>query len=179
MLINVVVILILLAVIYLLARPVVRGAMFFPTSVRNTEVMVDIALLHHDDRIVDLGSGDGRILIACAERGIRARRIQINPVLVLFSRAAIRRAKLENLAVVHWKSFWGVDLAPFNAIFIYGMPRFMGDLRKKLERELRPGTKIVANISPFPGWKPAVEQVKKYISMRSAPNAAKVDFELQ
>jgi precorrin-6B methylase 2 len=163
MLINVVVILVLIAAIYLLARPVVRGAMFFPTSVRNVEVMVDIASLRRDDRIVDLGSGDGRILIACAERGIHAEGYEINPILVLLSRSAIRRAGLRELATVHWKSFWRVDLAPFNAIFIYGMPRFMGDLQKKFERELRPGTKIVANISPLPGWKPAAEREKVYL----------------
>jgi hypothetical protein len=70
---------------------------------------------------------------------------------------------LKGLATVHWKSFWRVDLAPFSVIFVYGMPRFMGGLRKKLERELRPGAKIVANISPFPAWTPVAEREKVYL----------------
>ena len=43
------------------------------------------------------------------------------------------------------------------------MPRFMGDLQKKFERELRSGTKIVANISPLPGWEPVAKRENVYL----------------
>ena len=157
MLTSIIAIFILLAAIYLLARPVVRGAMFFPANMRNVEIMVDLASLRPGDRIADLGSGDGRILIACARRGIRAEGYEINPVLVYLSRRAIRLAGLEDFATVHWRSFWRADLASFDAIFVYGIPYIMADLRKKLERELRPGAKVISHVFPFPEWIPAAK----------------------
>jgi hypothetical protein len=163
MLVSVIVILILLAAIYLLARPVIRGAIFFPTTRRNVEVMLDMASLRQGARIADLGSGDGRILIACARRGMRAEGYEINPILVFRSRWAIQKAGFRNFAVVHWKSFWRADLAPFDAIFVYGIPYIMDGLRNKLERELRPGAKIVSNVFPFPGWEPVEKQEKEKI----------------
>jgi len=162
-LIGVIFVLVLLVAIYLLARPVTRGAIFFPTSNRNAEIMLDLASLRRGDAITDLGSGDGRILIACARRGIRAEGYEINPILVFLSRRRIRRAGLEHLALVHWKSFWQADLSPFHAVFVYGMPRIMNGLQKKLERELRPGTKVVSNVFPFPAWTPAATREKVYL----------------
>ena len=140
MLVSAISIILLLAAIYLLARPLMHGAIFFPTSTRNVEMMLGMASLHGGERIADLGSGDGRIVIACARHGIHAEGYEINPILVYSSRRAIRRAGLEKLATVHWKSFWRADLAPFDAIFVYGIPYIMADLRKKLEHELRPGS---------------------------------------
>jgi precorrin-6B methylase 2 len=157
------VILALLIVAYLLARPVMRGAMFFPASSSNVEAMLDMAALRAGDRIADLGSGDGRIVIACARRGIRAEGYEINPILAFRSRRAIYCAGLQDLATVHWKSFWRADLAPFDAIFVYGIPYIMHGLREKLERELRPGAKVVSNIFPFPGWKPAAQDEHKKV----------------
>ena len=116
-----------------------------------------MASLHGGERIADLGSGDGRIVIACARHGIRAEGYEINPILVYSSRRAIRRAGLEKLATVHWKSFWRADLASFDAIFVYGIPYIMADLRKKLEHELRPGTKIISHVFPFPEWTSAAK----------------------
>jgi hypothetical protein len=157
MLVSAISILLLLAAIYLLARPFMRGAIFFPTSTRNVEMMLGTASLHSGERIADLGSGDGRILIACARQGIRAEGYEINPILVYSSRRAIRRAGFQKLATVHWKSFWRADLAPFDAIFVYGIPYIMVGLAKKLERELRPGTKVISHVFPFPEWTPVTK----------------------
>ena len=163
MLVSAAIILILLIAIYLLARPVVRGAIFFPTSDRNVEAVMNMVSLRRGDRIADLGSGDGRILIACANRGIRAEGYEINPILVFLSRRRIHNARMEHLAIVHWKSFWRADLSSFNAIFVYGIPRIMGGLQKKLSRELQPETKIVSNVFPFPKWTPIVQRGKVYL----------------
>lgn len=156
-------ILILLAIIYLLARPIVRGAIYFPTNTENVDTMIRLAALKTGDTIADLGSGDGRLLMACARRGIRAEGYEINPILVFLSRRTIRRAGMKDLATVRWKSFWRADLAPFDAVFVYGIPYIMNDLRRKLERELRPGAKVVSNVFRFPAWVPAETEGKVYL----------------
>ena len=160
-------VLFLLAVIYLLVRPIVHGAIFFTSSIHNIDLMLGVASLRPSDRVADLGSGDGRIVIACARQGVRAEGYEINPLLVLLSRRAIRRAGVQQLATVHWKSFWRADLAPFNAVFVYGIPYIMNGLQKKLEQELRPGAKVISNIYSFHGWTPAEKRGGVYLYVLS------------
>jgi precorrin-6B methylase 2 len=162
---------VLLAVIYFLGRPIVRGAIYFPTTPRGVREILEIADIKAGQRIVDLGSGDGRILIACAKRGATAVGYEINPLLVAQSRRAIRRAGLANAhaagsATVHWESFWRIDLSQFDVVIVYGIPYIMRDLQHKLERELRPGTKIISNAFKFPGWTPVATERKIYLYVR-------------
>jgi len=64
------------------------------------------------ERMADLGSGDGRILIEFAKKGAIAEGYEINPVLVFIARMKIRRLGLEKKARVFWKSFWRVSSNP-------------------------------------------------------------------
>jgi precorrin-6B methylase 2 len=162
-LIDLFAIFVLLVVIYLLGRPIVRGAIYFPTSHVQVDLMIRMASLKRGDVMADLGSGDGRMIIACARQGIRAEGYEINPLLVFFSRRDIRRAGLQDLATVRWKSLWRADLAPCDAVFVYGIPYIMDGLRQKLERELRPGAKVVSNTFPFPDWAPLTTENKIYL----------------
>jgi cyclopropane fatty-acyl-phospholipid synthase-like methyltransferase len=165
-------ILVLFVLIYFLGRPIIHGAIYFPTTPRGVREMLELAEVKLGQRIADLGSGDGRILIALAEKGATAIGYEINPVLVRQSRRAIERAgfgiespdsERNGSAVVHWESFWDVDLGQFDTVIVYGIPYIMRDLKRKLERELRPGTKIISNAFTVPGWKATVVERKIYL----------------
>src|SRR5271168_2992410 len=115
-------IIILLLVIYFLGRPIIRGAIYFPTSTRSVEIMLRFADVKPGDKLVDLGSGDGRILIAAAKAGAEVVGYEINPILVRRSRRSIARAGFggrpaeSGNAVVHWESFWRADLSQFDVV---------------------------------------------------------------
>jgi hypothetical protein len=173
-------IVLLLAVIYFLGRPIIKGAIYFPTTPRGVKNILKLACPAVDfgapkstagqgQKIVDLGSGDGRIVIALAQSGAYAEGYEINPILVWSSRRAIRKANLEGegagKAKIFWKSFWRADLSQFDVVIVYGIPYIMKDLQKKMERELRPGTKIISNAFTFPNWTPAAVEgrVRLYI----------------
>ena len=159
-------IIILFAVIYCFLRPTVRGAIYFPTTERNVKLMLKLAELKPGEHIADIGSGDGRIVLACAARGIYAVGYEINPLLVYFSRRAIYRAGLEKYATVHWKSFWRADFSQYDAVFVYGIPYIMERIARKLELELKPGAKIVSNMFKFPDWqqeRSEKDEVRLYI----------------
>ena len=125
---------ILLLVIYFLGRPIIRGAIYFPTTPHGVSVMLKLADIKPGEKIVDLGSGDGRILIAAAKMGADAVGYEINPVLVRQSRRAIARAGIR--AVVHWESFWNVDLSEFDVVIVYGIPYIMQAYREEAEAVL-------------------------------------------
>lgn len=142
--------LILVFVIYFILRPMLFGATYFPTTPKSVETMRRLAEITPGEKIADLGSGDGRILIAFAMAGAEAHGYEVNPLLVWKSRLAIRKAGLENKAIVHWKSFWKADLGQYSTIVAYGFPHIMKKLGDKLKRELTPGSKVISNIFSFP-----------------------------
>jgi ribosomal protein L11 methylase PrmA len=104
------------------------------------------------EKAVDLGSGDGRIVIAFAQTGIETHGFEIDEKLRKLSQENIKKAGLTN-AFIHYKDFWQEDLSPFDIICCYPMPTVMGRLEDKLKQELRPGSRIVLNYFPFLHWK--------------------------
>lgn len=137
---------------YLMLRPIINGAVYFPTTRGSLETIVKFADAKTGEKLADIGSGDGRIIIAFAKQGIEAHGYEINPLLVWQSRWLIKKLGLQNKAFVHWKSFWRVDLSQYNIINIYGIPYIMKRLEFKLKKELKPKAKVISNIYPLPGW---------------------------
>jgi len=160
---NLAVVISLLVVLYLLLRPVICGTIYFPTTPANIDIAMKLAAIGPGTQVVDLGSGDGRLLIACAERGAHAEGYEVNPFLVHSSRQAIRAKGLGHLAVVHAKSMWRADLSKFDVVFVYGIPHIMKGLEKKFTGELKPGTKIVSNVFRLPDWKPVAQEGSVYL----------------
>jgi len=145
--------LILFFAVYIMLRPMINGAIYFQTSSKNVEAIIRLAEITPGEKVADLGSGDGRILIALARAGAEAHGYEVNPILIMRSRRAIREAGLSGKAFVHWRSFWRADLSDYRTIVVYGIPFIMGKLGKKLTAELPPGTKVISNIFTFPNLK--------------------------
>jgi SAM-dependent methyltransferase len=139
--------------IYYLIVPVIKGAPYVPTRPEAVRAMLKLSSSSPGQRMVDLGSGNGRILIAFAREGLEAHGYEINPILVWRSRFNIKRAGLKNKAFVHLGSFWPVDMSPFDYVVIYGLNHIMKPLEKKLQKELRSGAKVLSNAFKFPFWK--------------------------
>jgi hypothetical protein len=143
--------------------PLARGAIYDPSSPVQTSLMVDLADVRPGEKAADLGSGDGRVLIALAGRGAEAHGYEVNPVLVLLSRRNIRRADLERKAFVHWRSFWRADLSPFSLITVFQVDFVMGRLETKLKRELPDGARIVSHHWRFLDWPPETVRGDMYL----------------
>lgn len=153
----------LLVALYILLRPLMRGAVYYPTSGRGMANMMELLAPKAGERIVDIGSGDGRILIALAEHGAEAHGYEINPLLVVRSRRAIRARGLAGKAFVYWKDFWRADLGKFDAVIVYGFPNIMGRLGEKLKKELKPGTKVLSNDYHISDWEPVIKKGRIYL----------------
>lgn len=117
-------------------------------------MMLEIADMKEDNRIVDLGSGDGCVVLAAAKAGVMAEGYEYDEELVQASRKSIAQAGMQDRATIHKKSFWHEDLSRFDVVFIYGMKHVMPRLEKKLLQELKPGSKIVSNYFRFPNLVP-------------------------
>jgi cyclopropane fatty-acyl-phospholipid synthase-like methyltransferase len=115
--------------------------------------------------ILDMGSGDGRLLILLSNHGYTTHGVEINPLLVLRSRKAIRAAGLSNLASVSWGSFWRADVAPYDVVVLYVIKHIMPRLESKLSVELHQGAMVVSNFFVFPNLTP-VDSIDRICSYR-------------
>lgn len=131
------------------------GAPYVPTRPEIMERMIQVAHIDSHDVVVDLGSGDGRLVIAAMEAGAkRSMGYEIHPGLTKLSNWKIRRAGFEGRAIVLNHSMWGANLADANLVFLYQVPYAMGRIKKLLESQLAPGSRVVSHAFKIPGWEP-------------------------
>lgn len=126
------------------------GAIYVPSRKDRIDKIIELAEIKPGEKAVDLGSGDGRLVIALAKAGAEAYGYEIDPTLVRSSKKNIQEAGLK--AFIEWGSFWQADLSQFDVVVIYGMSHVMKRLEKKLGKELRKGTRVICNSFEFPNW---------------------------
>lgn len=134
--------------------------------------MLDLANVTSEDTVYDLGSGDGRIVIAAGKRGAKAVGLEIDPALANQSSAAIRAAGLADRVEIVRGDMFKRDLTPATVVTMYLKPQVNAQLRPQLDR-LRPGTRIVSHQFSMPGAVPA-----KKITMTSSEDGIPHDIYL-
>ncbi len=121
-------------------------------------IMGRLAALTPADRVVDLGSGDGRLVFAAAKQGVKeAVGYEIHPVLVWRSRMLAKWLRLPN-AHFRAQSFWDISLSEYTVVLVYQLPRVMIRLAKKFTEELPPGARVISNSFELPGWEVVREE---------------------
>ena len=143
---------VLIAVLVLLYL-LLQGAIFVPTPHSEVEDIISLSGIKKGEKVADLGSGDGRIVLAFAKKGAQADGFEINPVLVKLSRSKIKAEDVEGNARIHFGSFWRANLKQYDVVVVFGISYIMARLERKLRVELKPGARVIANIFPFPKWK--------------------------
>ena len=130
-------------------------ARYQPTPDPVVEAMLRLAAVDEHDVVYDLGSGDGRIPITAARRfGARAVGIEIDPWLVLRSlRAAETAGVAERARFVH-QDLFEADLTPATVVTLFLSRDLNARLRPRLQRELRPGTRVVSYQHDMGDWRP-------------------------
>ena len=137
-------------------------APFVTTPPEVVQRMLAIAGTGPGDTVYDLGSGDGRIPIAAAQRyGARGVGIELDADLVERSRQNAAAAGVAERTEFHVEDVLLADLSKASVVTIYLLPSLMARLAPRMLEELRPGTRVVTHAFVFPSWKPdRVEKVR-------------------
>jgi hypothetical protein len=130
-----------------------KDAVWVPTSPEMVEKMLDHAQVTAADFLVDLGSGDGRNVIAAARRGARALGVEYNADLVELSRQEAREAGVADRASFVQGDMFEADISKATVLALFLLPENLERLRDKF-LALPPGTRIVLNTYGIPGWEP-------------------------
>lgn len=133
-----------------------------PTPVSVVDRMLEAGHVTATDVVYDLGSGDGRIVIAAAQKyGARAVGVEVKPDLCREAQKKIKELGLSDRASIVEGNVFRTDFSPATVVTIYLMTDSNERLRPNLEKYLKPGTRVVSNQFPIKGWKPtSVEHVK-------------------
>jgi SAM-dependent methyltransferase len=134
---------------------------YVPTSPKVARRMIELAGIRGNETVYDLGCGDGRILIAAKKQHPHIDAVGyelslgvwlIAKLRVLFSRLSIP---------IHMKNYCAADLSDANVVFLYLFPEVMPKLMEKLNRELKPGTRVISHGFPF--------KEKEHVHMERVP----------
>lgn len=126
-----------------------------PTAEDVVRKMLELAELKSGERLYDLGSGDGRIvLMAAKEFGARAIGVELREDLVQFTRKKIEELGLIDRAKVIHGDLMQTDIHDADVVTLYLTTTANAKVAPKLEKELRPGTRIVSFCFRMPGWEP-------------------------
>ena len=141
----------------LFAQVVDLDAPYVTTPLSVSEAMLTIAGLGNQDFLIDLGSGDGRIVILAAKKfGARGLGVEIDPQLVEVSRANAKLAGVAHRSKFRTQDLFKTDLSRATVITMYLLPDVNIALRPKL-LALKPGTRIVSHDWDMGDWPPDAE----------------------
>ena len=128
-----------------------KDVVWVPTGDALVQKMLDMANVTAKDYLIDLGSGDGRTVIAAARRGATAFGIEFNPDMIALSQRNAAQANVGNRATFIRGDLFQADLSKATVITMFLLPRINLQLRPKL-LELAPGTRLVSNSFNMGDW---------------------------
>jgi SAM-dependent methyltransferase len=130
-----------------------KDVVWLPSSEIVVEKMLDMARVGRNDFLIDLGSGDGRTVIAAARRGARALGIEYEEDMIQLSRRRAESAGVSSRATFRKADLFDTDLSGATVITLFLLPQINLKLRPKI-LALRPGTRIVSNSFDMGDWHP-------------------------
>jgi len=138
-------------------KPVVgqsgKDVIWVPTPQALVETMMDLAKLTKDDILVDLGSGDGRMVISAAKRGATARGIEYNPKMVAYSQKAAKEAGVSDRATFVHGDIFETDFSDASVITMFLLPTLNEKLQPTILK-MKPGTRVLSNSFSMADWQP-------------------------
>ncbi len=124
------------------------GIGYIPTSQEVVGAMLTLAKLTADDILYDLGSGDGRIVIAATQQfGARGVGIEIDPLCIREANENAQRVQMNSRVEFRQQDLLESDFSEATVVTLYLLPHLNIRLRPKLFRQLKPGTRVIQRIA--------------------------------
>jgi SAM-dependent methyltransferase len=130
-----------------------KDVVWVPTPEEMVQKMMEMAAVTPQDFVVDLGSGDGRNVIAAAKRGAQALGVEYNPDMVALSKRLAAEAGVPDKAQFVQGDMYQAEFSKATVLALFLLPSNLLQLRSKFA-DLRPGTRIVSNTFSIQDWTP-------------------------
>ncbi len=137
------------------------GAPYLPTLSPQVKVALELADLQPGETLLELGCGDGRVLLAAARRGYQAVGYELNPLLA--GLAWLRTLRYRQQVKIIWGDFWRAPWPPAEAIFVFLLPKYMTKLDKKIIQYGHKPVKLVSFAFQVPGCEPSAQKAGVFL----------------
>ena len=124
-----IILIIVLSFLISFAGVIFFGAPYLPTLKLQIKTALELADLSKGQTLIELGCGDGRVLIAAAQEGINCVGYELNPIMALI--AWLRTRRYSSLVKIEWGDFWRKSWPEADAIFVFLLDKYMDRLDKK------------------------------------------------
>ena len=131
-----------------------KDVVWVPTPASTVSKMMDVAKVTPQDFVMDLGSGDGRNIVAAAKRGARALGVEFNPEMVKLSEQNAAKEGVEDKAKFVQGDMFTAEISQATVMALFLLPDNLRKLNQRFQ-DLRPGTRIVVNTFGIDGWEAA------------------------
>ncbi|XP_043481436.1 ATP synthase subunit C lysine N-methyltransferase [Leptopilina heterotoma] len=128
---------------------------YVPATTKQVENIFK-ALSGRRGTLIDLGSGDGRIVVAAAKSGFKAYGIELNPCLIAYSKVLALTQGLRSNASFFRGDLFKCNLASYNNVVIFGVSQMMAEIEEKFNNELNKNSVVVACRFPLPNSVPVL-----------------------
>jgi len=128
-------------VLFCFSSVLLVGAPYLPTLSPQVQAALALANLRPGQTLLELGCGDGKVLLAAARQGIQVVGYELNPIMALV--AWLRTRRYHNLVKVVWGDFWRHPWPEADAIFVFLLTRYMDRLDKKIMQSKHRPVKLV------------------------------------
>lgn len=144
------------------------GGPFVPSQYQIIKKVMDIVEIKEGSVFIDLGSGDGRLLIQAAKQGAFAVGYELNPFWYYISKLNVLLHGVKEKVKVKRENFINADLKEADILYLYLFPEKIADLEKVLRRTLKQGAKIITYKFPFSNWqeRKRLEKEKIYLYVK-------------
>jgi len=126
------------------------GAPYVPSKKQDAVKLFSALNLKKGSVVVDLGSGDGKVLLAASKAGMKTVGYELNPFLFLISKIRLRKYPKSN---VIWGNYWSADLSKADLVFVFSATPFMQKLYDKFKYQLKSGAFVASYAFSFEGIK--------------------------
>jgi SAM-dependent methyltransferase len=140
---------------------VLFGAPYVPTLKPQVKTALDLANLTPGQTLLELGCGDGKVLIAAAKQGINVVGYELNPLLAAL--AWLRTRRYHRQVKIIWGDFWHKPWPPAEAMFTFLLPKYMEKLNKKVIQYEHKPVKLVSFAFKIPNRQPDAEKNGVYL----------------
>lgn len=137
------------------------GAPYVPTLTPQVEAALQLVDLKPGQTLLELGCGDGKVLVAAAQIGIRVVGYELNPLLALV--AWLRTRRFRGQVRVIWGNFWRASWPPADGIFTFLLPRYMSRLNTKIVQSNSNSVKLVSFAFKIPDRPVARQKAGVYL----------------
>lgn len=127
---------------------------YVPTPDDTVASMLDLGGLKAGDFVIDLGSGDGRILVAAARRGATGFGVDINPQRIAEANINAKNAGVADKVSFRRQDLFETPIAQASLLTMYLLPEVNLKLRPRILDELKPGTRVVSHAFDMDDWQP-------------------------